>query len=167
MKMPKCYQYKCKTCSHEEIVWNFIPTTCWVCGGKTLLFCDLTASVRVKNHCPNQQVFSASFADAIRCTKEGFFHYQQGNFEKAMVQYNQAIRLYSELAGAYNNRGELRYYQGNVEGAIADYNQAIFLTPDNPLVYLRRGLARNQLGDLVGANQDYYLAINAINDLHI
>ena len=80
------------------------------------------------------------------------------DFEGALRDYDEAIRLSPNFAEVYNNRGNTRHDQGDLEGALRDYNEAIRLRPDAPMFY-NRGIARYDQGDLEGALQDYNEAI--------
>ena len=47
--------------------------------------------------------------------------------DKAIADYNDAIRLDPTLAAAYNNRGEAWRSKKDYDKAVADYNEAIRL----------------------------------------
>jgi tetratricopeptide (TPR) repeat protein len=47
--------------------------------------------------------------------------------EGALQDFNEAIRLRPDFAGAFYNRGNARAVKGDVEGALQDYNEAIRL----------------------------------------
>ena len=56
---------------------------------------------------------------------------KQGQYEAdAIADYDEAIRLKPNDAGAYLNRGIAKQKQGQYEAAIADYDEAIRLKPD-------------------------------------
>ena len=92
---------------------------------------------------------------------------EQGDYQGAIEDYNQAIKLDPDYAIPYHNRGLARYNLKDYEEAIskrsaprcADYNQAIRLKPDFPLAYKNRGNARLELEDYEGAMADYNQAI--------
>jgi tetratricopeptide (TPR) repeat protein len=74
--------------------------------------------------------------------------------------YSEAIRLESDYAAAFNNRGNVRRAKGDLEGAIQDFSEAIRLKPDDAAAaFNNRGNARCDKGDLEGALQDYTEAI--------
>lgn len=75
-------------------------------------------------------------------------YYQTGNqlarksdYQKALVCYDQSIRLDIEFADAYYNRGSVRLIQGNKKGALNDFQKAaeLFQAQDNP-TFLKRTL---------------------------
>lgn len=85
----------------------------------------------------------------------GVMYAVQGEHERALEDYDEAIRLDPEVADAYYNRGNARHDVGDLEGAIADYTQAIRLYPGYTEAYYNRGIARQDLGDQRGALEDY------------
>ena len=56
----------------------------------------------------------------------GAWYYKQ-DYDKAIADFNEAIRLDSGFAPAYNNRGNAWRVRKNYDMAIADYNEAIRL----------------------------------------
>jgi tetratricopeptide (TPR) repeat protein len=65
----------------------------------------------------------------------------QGNYDQAIVDYNEAVRLDPKYAAAYNSRGLTYYKKGDYDRAIADYNQALALDPNFADAYCNRGAA--------------------------
>jgi tetratricopeptide (TPR) repeat protein len=69
-----------------------------------------------------------------------------GELDRAISDYNQAIKLNGKLASAYNNRGVAYDRKGDYERAIGDYDQALKLKPSSES-YFNRGnvhLAKSQ-----------------------
>jgi tetratricopeptide (TPR) repeat protein len=64
----------------------------------------------------------------------------KGDLDRAIQDYNQAIKLNGKFAMAYNNRGVAYDRKGEFEHAIQDYEQAIKLKP-SPEAYFNRGNA--------------------------
>jgi Flp pilus assembly protein TadD len=77
----------------------------------------------------------------------------------ALEDYDTAIALYPEYAGAYYNRGLLHEERGDWADAIADYSSVIRLDPKHAQAYNNRGILRNRQGDLAGAMADLNEAI--------
>jgi tetratricopeptide (TPR) repeat protein/V8-like Glu-specific endopeptidase len=86
--------------------------------------------------------------------------YEHGNYQEALIDYNQVIALNPNYAEAHYNRGILKYEKLNdYLGAVADYNRAISLNPNLALAHRNRGvLKKNQLTDL--ADYDRAIALN-------
>jgi tetratricopeptide (TPR) repeat protein len=61
------------------------------------------------------------------------------NFEKALAEFDEAIRLAPNMAVYFYNRSFVRLEQGATEQAINDLDEAIRLNPKNADYYRRRG----------------------------
>jgi len=53
------------------------------------------------------------------------------DFQGALKDYDEAIRLNPNHGPAYANRGSVRFNSGNPKGALEDFNKAVQLLPDN------------------------------------
>ena len=56
--------------------------------------------------------------------------YNRADFDRAIMDYDQAILLNPQLAEAYNNRGYVYFIKGDMKAAIADFEAALKLDPD-------------------------------------
>lgn len=63
----------------------------------------------------------------------------QGEYEKAIKQFTEAIDLKPGYANAYFNRGELYFEQGNYDLAIRDYDRAVNIDASEPQFFNSRG----------------------------
>lgn len=90
-----------------------------------------------------------AYLDAI---KEGNAAYSAGSFDKAIANFNEAIRTHPDDASAFNSRGNAYAHKGNLFRAIADYNEAIRLKPNYALAFCNRGIARQKLNN--GSDND-------------
>jgi tetratricopeptide (TPR) repeat protein len=61
---------------------------------------------------------------------------KKGDDDRAIADYDQALKLDPNYALAYNNRGNAHFLKKNYDRAIADYDQAIRI---DPLAPRRRG----------------------------
>ena len=100
----------------------------------------------------------------VQLTAEEWFNLgynkgESGDYQSAIADYNQAIKIKPDGATAYYNRGIAKKNLGDYQGAIADYNQAIKIQPDYVDAYINRGVAKKNLGDYQGAIADYNQAI--------
>jgi len=84
---------------------------------------------------------------------------RKGDFDRAIADFDQALKLDPKDGGAYSNRGLARSCKGDFDGAIADFDQAIELDPKLTAAYYNRGLAWRAKGDLDRAVADYGQAI--------
>ena len=75
----------------------------------------------------------------------------QGNFDKAISDYNEAIRLVRHYADAYGKKGIL-------ERAISNFTEAICPDTNNASAYYNRGLAYSKRRNLNKANADFATA---------
>ncbi len=76
----------------------------------------------------------------------------KGSGAKAMLDFDQAIRLAPRIANAYRGRGVSWFDRKEYDKAIADYTEAIRLDPRNAWVV-------NRLGDAHKAKKDYDKAL--------
>ncbi|NEQ35854.1 MAG: tetratricopeptide repeat protein [Okeania sp. SIO3I5] len=114
----------------------------------------------VDNVTPSQIKDAESYYD------RGAKHYKQGEYEKALADFNQAIQLNPKLAKAYNDRGIVYRKQGKYEKAIADYNQAIQINPEDADYYNNRGIVYKKQGEYEKALADYSQAIQLNPEYH-
>ncbi len=59
----------------------------------------------------------------------GLGFYEEGAYDKAILEFNQAIELDPNYADAYNWRGNMYFFKGEYDQSTADYNKAIELDP--------------------------------------
>jgi tetratricopeptide (TPR) repeat protein len=86
-----------------------------------------------------------------------------GSYDKAIADYNEAIRLDSGDSGLYYNRGIVYDILGNYDQAVADYGEAIRLesakSPQSGYFY-NRGIVYDEKGEYEKAIADYTSAIH-------
>jgi tetratricopeptide (TPR) repeat protein len=76
-------------------------------------------------------------------------------WDEAVPDYAEALRLNPTNALVYKNRAALYDHIGNFKGAIQDWNKGIRLEPNDPDAFVARGRARQNTGDYEGAKQDF------------
>jgi tetratricopeptide (TPR) repeat protein len=81
------------------------------------------------------------------------------DWETAIEDFTEALRLNPELSAAYFNRGYAYGKKGDYDRAIADFTQAIRLDPNYAYAYYNRSLAYRGKGDNDRAIADYTQAI--------
>jgi tetratricopeptide (TPR) repeat protein len=92
-------------------------------------------------------------------TNRGDVYLVTGDSDRAIADYDQAIRLDPKYAVAYNNRGSAYQDKGDNDRAIADHDTAIRLDPTYAHAYRNRGMAYWAKGDNDRAIADYDQAI--------
>jgi lipoprotein NlpI len=73
--------------------------------------------------------------------RRGGAYQAKGDFDHAMADFNESMRVDPTYPSAYNNRGIVWYRRGDLDRAIADFNQAIRLDPKEAQAYYNRGIA--------------------------
>lgn len=88
----------------------------------------------------------------------GIAYRLKGDYDRAIQDYNQAIKLNGKFAMAYNNRGVAYDNKGEYDRAIQDYEQAIKLKPSAE-GHFNRGNAYLGKGQYDHAIDDYNQAL--------
>ncbi len=81
------------------------------------------------------------------------------DYDRAIADYDAALRLDPNNPHTYNSRGFASQKKGDHDRAIADYDAAIRLDPRNPLYFHNRGIAYRWKGDYDRAIADNSQAI--------
>jgi lipoprotein NlpI len=97
-------------------------------------------------------------------------YYAKGDFDRAIADYSDAIRLTPIVTipktnanlDVYSSRGHVYYTKGDVDRAMADYDEAIRLDAKSSSAYFRRGIAYFYTGALPKALADFNQA-NALD----
>ena len=102
---------------------------------------------------------STTGGSALDYNRSGLEYFGKKDYNRAITEFSQAIRLNSNYAEAYNNRGNAYSAKGDYNLAIADFTQAIRLEPNNAEAYSNRGEAYSGKEDYVRAIADLDQAI--------
>jgi tetratricopeptide (TPR) repeat protein len=97
--------------------------------------------------------------------RRGNTYYERGDYDRAIDDYTQAIRLEPNNGQHYGNRGVAYRDKGDYDRAIADFTQWIRLDPNNANAYRWRGRAYFQKGNFTHARTDVNRALQ-INPNH-
>lgn len=92
---------------------------------------------------------------AITYVNRGVAYYRLKQHEKAVADFDRAIKIAPALVQAWNNRGVARQALRQYKAAIADYAKAISLNPRYAAAWFGRGAAHEALGDKAAALRDY------------
>ena len=101
----------------------------------------------------------SQFISADTYLRRGNDKMRMENYQGAIADYTQAIRLKPNDAFAYAVRGRAKEQLGQYFAAIADFDMAIRLKPNDAFAYLARGDAKRQLGQYSAAITDFDMAI--------
>jgi tetratricopeptide (TPR) repeat protein len=91
-------------------------------------------------------------------TNRGVEYGLKKDFEHAIADHDQAIKIDPKNPIAYNNRGNAYDGKREFDRAIADYDQAIKLDPKYASAFYNRGLAKQKKGDIAGGETDFAAA---------
>jgi tetratricopeptide (TPR) repeat protein len=83
----------------------------------------------------------------------------KGEWDKAIAEYTEALRINPNNAAAYVNRGFAYISKGMYDRAIEDYNAALRIDPNHADSYNNRGWSYRNKGDYDRAIADYTQAI--------
>jgi len=89
----------------------------------------------------------------------GVEYSSKGDNDRAIQDYDQAIRLNPKHANTFYNRGVAYRSKGQYDRAIADYDQAIRLNPQDADFFFERGVAYGLKGQYDRAISNYNEAI--------
>lgn len=120
------------------------------------------AQAKLKVYRENYQVITKRFElakQAIEINNQAKQKMEKGNYQGAIQDLNQAIKLNPGLSEAYLSRGVAYSQQRKRIAAIADFNQAIKINPENAKAYYYRGDEYLQLRSRQKALQDFNQAI--------
>src|SRR5215475_8264986 len=97
--------------------------------------------------------------------RRGNAYSEKGDYDRAIPDYDQAIRLNPSHANTFSNRGVAYARKGDYDRAILDYSEAIRLNPNHADAFSNRGVAYARKGDYDQAIQNYDEAIR-LNPKH-
>jgi len=97
--------------------------------------------------------------DAVLFYNGGNAYVKTGDYDRAIANFNEAIRRDPKYAFAFSQRGLSYSRKGDYDRAIADLNEALRLDPKIAFALSQRGLIYGNKGDLDQAIIDYNEAI--------
>lgn len=101
---------------------------------------------------------------SIALRNRGNVYREQKDRERALRDYDQAIRLNPANAGAYINRGSILAERGDHDSAVKDYDEAIRFRPKFAEAYYNRALSLREAERGDAALRDFETAIRLKRD---
>src|SRR5262249_10116961 len=78
---------------------------------------------------------------AAALINRGNAHLSKQNYDRAIDDYNKAVRLDTKNAIGFNNRGLAYLRRGRIDRAIEDFDEAIRLNPKYTMAFVNRAIA--------------------------
>jgi tetratricopeptide (TPR) repeat protein len=107
-----------------------------------------------------QLVVSISELTAEEWFERGNAKWEQGDYQGAIIDCTEAIRLKPDYAEAYMRRGTVYSTLEKYADALHDFNKSISFKSDYAYAYNNRGVTKYKTGDKTGAFADYSVAIH-------
>ena len=85
----------------------------------------------------------------------GFSNLGLQNYSEALNDFNTAIEIEPNNAGAYHSRARTHYLLEDYGAAINDYTESLDRNEDNPVVFYDLGMAYFKLDDLNNACKNF------------
>ena len=96
---------------------------------------------------------------AVAYSDRGMAYINMQDYDRAIEDFNQVLKLDPTHAQSFNNRGTAYVYKGNYDLGIRDFNKAIELDPKLAAAYHSRGAAYARQGKFEQARPDFDIAI--------
>ncbi len=101
-----------------------------------------------------------SSATAVAYNDRGIAYLLKGQFENALADYNEAIKIDGKNGEALNNRAWTYYKTSQNQKALIDADKAVSLIGDKAYVWDTRGHINEALGDRKAAEADFVKALS-------
>lgn len=93
-------------------------------------------------------------SESDRAFERGLQHLRNRSYERAIAEFNQAIRLDPNFKEAYSGRGLAQLQSGQLSQAMESYNRILQIDPNAAIAYSGLALVRTRLGDEQQAKLD-------------
>ncbi len=105
---------------------------------------------------PSERV-TGNYIPVVQVTVElgGLVWFHKKDYDKAIADYDEAIKLDPKYTHAYFHRGLAWLWKKDYDKAIRDYTEAIRLNPKDPDSFVGRGLAWRAKGEFEKAEKDF------------
>jgi formylglycine-generating enzyme required for sulfatase activity/uncharacterized protein with PIN domain len=112
-----------------------------IVGAVLLVILIIVAIVNGITLAPATASSSSSLQSAQAYFDKGKSYYDNNDFDNAITQFNEAIRLEPNNAEAYFKRGSAYWRKDQIDIAIRDFDNALGLDPNHYWAYMSRGMA--------------------------
>ena len=133
---------KCLPHKIEPIKQNLVPDA-------------ITSQLSTQTPEQNNLALQAAFIHFQR----GLAYYDKQQYDKAIADFTEAIRINPADASGYVGRGAAYLNKDELHRAIADFSEALKLSPGQAFAHLQRGIAYHRIGESDKALEDYSEAI--------
>jgi tetratricopeptide (TPR) repeat protein len=123
----------------------------WNCRGDAD---DLDAQIKGCTQAMQSGQYSGKNLAWAYINRGSVYDYQR-DFDRAIADLDEAIRLDLDAVAAYQNRAASYRNSGRLERALADLNRAAQLDPGDARTYLSRGVIHFKLGEMARSIADY------------
>jgi len=89
----------------------------------------------------------------------GNFHRDNGNYEKAMLDYQALVKIDSTNGPVYNSMGKVFFEQQNWDQALFYYNKATKFSPEKGEFWVNRAATKASMGNMQAALEDVNVGI--------
>jgi tetratricopeptide (TPR) repeat protein len=86
--------------------------------------------------------------------------HRKKDYDAALADYTEALRLKPDHAGAFDNRAYIREAKGDLQHALADLDEAVRISPKHSSFRLHRGGLLSRLKQFAHALADYSEAVD-------
>ena len=124
---------------------------------RTKFFTDAATTALGKQDLEKREVASNNVAllGAFAYLQRGMALYDLSEYDKAIADFSEAIRLNPKNAAPWVNRGWAYLRKENFKEAINDFSEAINVAPQVASSYIQRGIAYHRAGESDKAIDDY------------
>ena len=107
---------------------------------------------------PQQEANRIALQAAFVYFQRGLAWYDKNDYDKAIADFSESIRLNPRDASPWVGRGAAYMYKNDLKQAIADFSEGIRLKPGQAFAHMQRGIAFHRIGDADNALADYTIA---------